>query len=173
MVNVTIDGKTIQVPEGTTVLRAAEQAGISIPVLCDHPHLVPFGGCRLCVVEVEGMRTMQPSCSLPVSNNMVVRTDTDKVLAARKFILTPHLQRPKSFLPLLPGLRRRLRITKCRSRPGHDPLGLPAQLEALRRRCFAPSSGHRPQPLHPLPALRARVRRAGRQLHSGDRRTRR
>lgn len=88
MVNVTIDGNTIQVPDGTTVLRAAKQAGISIPVLCDHPHLVPFGGCRLCVVEVEGMRTMQPSCSLPVSNNMVVRTNTDKVLAARKFILT-------------------------------------------------------------------------------------
>ncbi len=88
MVNVTIDGKPIQVPEGTTVLRAAEQAGISIPVLCDHPHLVPFGGCRLCVVEVEGMRTMQPACSLPVSNNMVVRTDTEKVQAARKFVLT-------------------------------------------------------------------------------------
>ena len=88
MVNVTIDGNTIQVPEGTTVLRAAEQAGISIPVLCDHPNLVPFGGCRLCVVEVEGMRTMQPACSLPVSNNMVVRTDTEKVQAARKFVLT-------------------------------------------------------------------------------------
>ncbi len=88
MVNVTIDGKTIQVPEGTTVLRAAEQAGLKIPVLCDHPHLLPFGGCRLCVVEVEGMRTLQPSCSLPVSNNMVVRTNTEKVQAARKFILT-------------------------------------------------------------------------------------
>ncbi|HMN60450.1 MAG TPA: 2Fe-2S iron-sulfur cluster-binding protein, partial [Anaerolinea sp.] len=88
MVNVTIDGNTIQVPEGTTVLRAAEQAGISIPVLCDHINLVPFGGCRLCVVEVEGMRTMQPACSLPVSNNMVVRTDTEKVQAARKFVLT-------------------------------------------------------------------------------------
>lgn len=88
MVNVTIDGNTIQVPEGTTVLRAAEQAGISIPVLCDHPNLVPFGGCRLCVVEVEGMRTMQPACSLPVSNNIIVRTDTEKVQAARKFVLT-------------------------------------------------------------------------------------
>lgn len=88
MVNVTIDGKAFQVSEGTTVLRAAEQAGINIPVLCDHPHLVPFGGCRLCVVEVEGMRTLQPACSLPVSNQMVVRTDTVKVLAARKFVLT-------------------------------------------------------------------------------------
>lgn len=88
MVNVTIDGKSIQIAEGTTVLRAAEQAGVNIPVLCDHPHLVPFGGCRLCVVDVEGMRTLQPACSLPVSNNMVVHTNTEKVLAARKFVLT-------------------------------------------------------------------------------------
>jgi formate dehydrogenase major subunit len=56
--------------------------------LCDHKSLLPFGGCRLCIVEVEGMRTLQPSCSLPVSNNMVVKTNTDKVLAARKFVLT-------------------------------------------------------------------------------------
>ena len=56
MVNITINGKAIQVPPGTTVLRAAEQAGITIPTLCDHPDLHPFGGCRLCVVEVQGAR---------------------------------------------------------------------------------------------------------------------
>jgi formate dehydrogenase major subunit len=88
MVNVTIDDKTIQVPEGTTVLRAAEKAGIQIPTLCDLPSLQPFGGCRLCVVEVEGMRALQPSCSFPVSNNMIVRTTTEKVVAARNFVLT-------------------------------------------------------------------------------------
>jgi formate dehydrogenase major subunit len=49
MVNVTIDGKQIQVPEGTTVLRAAESAGIKIPTLCDHKELTPYGGCRLCL----------------------------------------------------------------------------------------------------------------------------
>lgn len=88
MVNFTIDGKTIEVPEGTTVLKAAEAAGIHIPTLCYHPALVPFGGCRLCLVEVEGMRTLQPSCTLPASEKMVVRTDTDKIKAARKFVLT-------------------------------------------------------------------------------------
>ncbi|WP_322506913.1 2Fe-2S iron-sulfur cluster-binding protein, partial [Anaerolinea sp.] len=88
MVTLTIDGRTVEVPEGTTVLRAAEKAGIKIPTLCDHPHLQPFGGCRVCVVEVEGLRTLQPSCTLPVSQNMVVRTNTPKVLAARKFVLT-------------------------------------------------------------------------------------
>lgn len=88
MVNVTIDGKQIQVPEGTTVLRAAESAGVKIPTLCDHPQLAPYGGCRLCLVEVEGARTLQPSCTLPVSPNMVVKTDTEKVKDARKFVLT-------------------------------------------------------------------------------------
>ncbi len=88
MVNITIDGKTIQVPEGTTVLRAAEMAGISIPTLCDHKELTPYGGCRMCVVDVEGSRTLQTSCTLPASNNMVVHTDTQKVIEARKFVLT-------------------------------------------------------------------------------------
>lgn len=88
MTTVTIDGKQIEVPEGTTVLRAAQMAGISIPTLCDHPELTPYGGCRLCLVEVEGARTMQPSCTLPVSPNMVVHTDTPKVREARKFVLT-------------------------------------------------------------------------------------
>ncbi|HEY9087591.1 MAG TPA: molybdopterin-dependent oxidoreductase [Anaerolineaceae bacterium] len=88
MTTVTIDGKQIEVPEGTTVLRAAQMAGISIPTLCDHPELTPYGGCRLCLVEVEGARTMQPSCTLPVSPNMVVHTDTQKVRDARKFVLT-------------------------------------------------------------------------------------
>ena len=47
MVNITINGKTLEVAEGTTVLRAAQSAGIEIPTLCDHPHLTPYGGCRL------------------------------------------------------------------------------------------------------------------------------
>jgi len=88
MVNVTIDGNRLEVPEGTTVLRAAEMAGVSIPTLCDHPDLTPYGGCRLCLVEVEGARTLQPSCTLPVSNGIVVHTDTPRVREARKFILT-------------------------------------------------------------------------------------
>lgn len=88
MVNLTIDGKSIQVPEGTTVLQASQSAGIHIPTLCHHSALKPFGGCRLCLVEVEGARTLQPSCTLPVMEKMVVLTSTPKVKAARKFVLT-------------------------------------------------------------------------------------
>lgn len=88
MINLIIDGKNVEVPNGTTVLQAAEAAGIHIPTLCNHPSLKPFGGCRLCLVEVEGARTLQPSCTLPAGNNMVIHTSTDKVKAARKFVLT-------------------------------------------------------------------------------------
>jgi formate dehydrogenase major subunit len=88
MVSLTIDGKKIEAPEGTTVLRAAEIAGIDIPTLCDHAHLTPYGGCRLCVVEVAGARTLQTSCTLPVSSGMEVLTNTPKVRQARKFVLT-------------------------------------------------------------------------------------
>jgi formate dehydrogenase major subunit len=88
MPKLTIDNKEFEVPAGTTVLRAADQAGIPIPRLCDHPQLIPYGGCRLCVVEVEGARVLQPSCTLPVSEGMVVRTDTPQVQEAREFVLS-------------------------------------------------------------------------------------
>lgn len=99
MVTITIDGKSLEIPEGTTVLRAAQSAGIDIPTLCDHPHLTPYGGCRLCLVEVEGYRTLQPSCTLPVSNNMVIKTNTKKVLDARKFVLTLIFSERNHFCP--------------------------------------------------------------------------
>jgi formate dehydrogenase major subunit len=88
MIKLTIDGNEIEVQEGTTVLEAAEAAGLYVPTLCHHPQLTPYGGCRLCMVEVEGARTLQPSCTLPATNGMVVKTNTQKVLEARKFILT-------------------------------------------------------------------------------------
>jgi formate dehydrogenase major subunit len=88
MVNLTIDGKPIEVPDGTTVLKAARSAGATIPTLCDHPNLTPYGGCRMCLVEIDGFRTLQPSCTLPASNNMVVKTNTERIQEARKFVLT-------------------------------------------------------------------------------------
>ncbi len=88
MVTLKIDGQEVAVPDGTTVLRAAQSVGVDIPTLCDHKELAPYGGCRMCLVEVEGARTLQPSCTLPASNNRVVLTNTPKVREARKFVLT-------------------------------------------------------------------------------------
>jgi formate dehydrogenase major subunit len=99
MINLTMDGKQIEVPEGTTVLEAARGAGIDIPTLCDHKELTPYGGCRLCLVEVEGIRTLQPSCTLPVNNGMVVKTNTPKVLEARKYVLTLLFSERNHFCP--------------------------------------------------------------------------
>ena len=99
MVNLTIDGKIVEVKEGTTVLNAARQAGIEIPTLCDHPELTPYGGCRLCLVEIEGAKTLQPSCTMPASNNMVVKTDTEKIREARKFVLTMIFSERNHFCP--------------------------------------------------------------------------
>lgn len=99
MYHLKIDDKEIDVPEGTTVLKAARIAGIEIPTLCDHPALEPYGGCRLCLVEIEGARTLQPACTLPVSEKMVIRTQTDKVKDARKFVLSMIFSERNHFCP--------------------------------------------------------------------------
>lgn len=99
MVSLTIDGKTVEAQEGTTVLRAAEQAGIKIPTLCDHAHLTPYGGCRLCIVDVQGFRVPIASCTLPVSQGMVVRTNTDQIQTARRFILSLLFSERNHFCP--------------------------------------------------------------------------
>lgn len=87
MVNLTINGKQIQAPQGATILEAARAAGIYIPTLCYHPELRPEGACRLCMVEASGARTLVASCVYPVSEGMVVKTNTEKVREARKTVV--------------------------------------------------------------------------------------
>lgn len=87
MINLTINGKAIEVADGKTVLQAAEEAGITIPTLCDHPDLHPYGGCRLCLVEVKGARLPMTACTLPVSNGMVINTETPALIQSRRTIL--------------------------------------------------------------------------------------
>jgi NADH dehydrogenase/NADH:ubiquinone oxidoreductase subunit G len=86
-ISLTINGRTVRAPAGTTLLQAARSAGIDIPTLCYHPNLTANAVCRLCVVEVVGARTLQPSCVVPVSQDMVVNTETDRVNNARRVIL--------------------------------------------------------------------------------------
>jgi formate dehydrogenase major subunit/formate dehydrogenase alpha subunit len=87
MTKLKINGKTIEVQEGTTVLSAAEKLGITIPTLCDHPHLEPLGGCRLCLVEVKGARTAQISCTLKATDGMEILTESDTLTRERREIL--------------------------------------------------------------------------------------
>lgn len=86
-VNVTMDGHQLSGREGMTILELARQNGIEIPTLCYHENLTPIGACRLCVVEVEGSRTLVASCHTPISKGMVVKTNTPKVIEARKAIV--------------------------------------------------------------------------------------
>jgi formate dehydrogenase major subunit len=99
MVQITINGKQVEVPEGTTVLRAAEMAGITIPRLCDHKELTPYGGCRLCIVEVQGVRVPMASCTLPVNNGMVINTETEALKKSRKFVLSMLFSERNHFCP--------------------------------------------------------------------------
>lgn len=99
MIQLTINDKQVDVPEGTTVLGAAEMAGIHIPTLCDHKELTPYGGCRLCIVEVQGFRVPIASCTLPASNGMVVQTDTDSLRKSRKQILSMIFSERNHFCP--------------------------------------------------------------------------
>ncbi|KAF0144142.1 MAG: NADH-quinone oxidoreductase subunit G [Nitrospirae bacterium] len=87
MVDLIIDNKKISVEEGTTILKAAQMNGIKIPNMCYDKRLRPYGGCRLCVVEVEGQPRLFASCSTPAAPNMVVKTDTPKLRKARQTVL--------------------------------------------------------------------------------------
>jgi formate dehydrogenase major subunit len=84
MIELTIDGRTVRVDAGTTVLQAARGAGIRIPTLCHLEGFEPAASCSLCLVEVDGRRTLASSCALPAANGMVVRTDTGDLAAARR-----------------------------------------------------------------------------------------
>jgi formate dehydrogenase major subunit len=86
-VTLEIDGVAVTVPEGTSVLRAAAEAGISIPKLCASDNLEAFGSCRLCVVEIEGRRGTPASCTTPVTPGMVVHTGSSKVRKIRKGVM--------------------------------------------------------------------------------------
>ena len=87
MIRLTIDDKEIEVEPGKTVLEAALQAGIYIPNLCYHPDLPPVGACRLCIVEIEGMKGTPTACTTTVKEGMVVHTNTPKVQELRKNLI--------------------------------------------------------------------------------------
>ena len=87
MVTFTINGKEVTVKEGTSILEAAKENGVDIPTLCYDKNLSAFGGCRLCVVEVEGSKKLVASCSTKVREGMIVHTESERVVRARKDIL--------------------------------------------------------------------------------------
>lgn len=86
-VTVEINEKKVTVPLGTTILEACKQNGVHIPTLCHHDDLCMAGVCRICVVEVEGMRTLQASCAFPITSPLKIKTSTPMVRKARRHII--------------------------------------------------------------------------------------
>ena len=82
-----IDGRTVSLPQGTTVLEAIRKAGLYVPTLCHDPDLKPFGACRLCIVHIEGMGRLQTACTTPVQEGMVVTTETEEIHRIRRTII--------------------------------------------------------------------------------------
>ncbi|MCK4507527.1 MAG: (2Fe-2S)-binding protein, partial [Desulfuromonadales bacterium] len=84
-----IDGKKVTAKEGMTILEAARSVGVSIPTLCDHEKLAPYGACRVCTVEADarGTTNLVAACLQPVENDLVVRTRSEKVDKIRKVLL--------------------------------------------------------------------------------------
>ncbi len=87
IVSLEIDGKSINVPQGTSILRAAAETGIDIPKLCATDSLEPFGSCRLCLIEIEGVKGVPASCTTPVKNGMKVTTQSNKLSNIRRGVM--------------------------------------------------------------------------------------
>jgi len=102
MINYTLNGEKIEQENGTTILESASKQGIKIPTLCNNEHLTPFGGCRLCLVDVAteknpDLKKLMPSCTAKIGEGLIVETHSPKVIKARRFILAMLISRsPKA-----------------------------------------------------------------------------
>ena len=171
-VHVQVDGRDVEVPEGTSIMRAAATAGVDVPKLCATDSLGAFGSCRLCLVEVDGRRGTPASCTTPCSDGMSVKTRSREAGPAAQRGHGAVLQRPPPGLPdrEQPGVVRAARHGRRRwydRRPlrpaGDEPPGRGQghQQPVLRVR---------PGEVHRLFALRARVRRGPGHVRADDRR---
>jgi bidirectional [NiFe] hydrogenase diaphorase subunit len=125
MVTMTIDGKTVEAREGAFLLEAARNAGVHIPTLCHHEALEPWGGCRLCVVDItrpswEGWRKLVVSCLYPAEDGLIVLTDTERVLATRMVVLDLLLARCPD-TPLIQRLAREHGIERTSYQAAAEP----------------------------------------------------
>lgn len=87
MIQININGTNYEIEENITILEACKNIGIDIPTLCHDDRLEPHAACRLCVVEIEGKKNLETSCSTKVRNGMTIKTHSEKVTKARKDIL--------------------------------------------------------------------------------------
>ena len=87
MITINVNGRSVQAEKGEMLLTALRRVGVKVPTLCHIPDLPATGACRMCVVEVEGQRTLVPSCAFPVADGMKVQTHSPRAVQARKTIV--------------------------------------------------------------------------------------
>jgi predicted molibdopterin-dependent oxidoreductase YjgC len=138
-VELTIDGHSVSVDEGTTILGACKTIGVDIPTLCFLETLRPVNVCRVCVVEVEGARVLVPSCSRAVESGMVVKTRSERVDHTRKMVL--ELLASSVDLSTAPGMSELLEEYQCRP----ERFGIAEPVHAAGERDAA-LPGHHPVP---------------------------
>ncbi len=130
-ITLTIDGKSVAVEKGATVLNAARDAGIYIPTLCYHPDLPPYGGCRLCIVEIENMRGLPTACTTPAADGMKVTTNSEQLKELRR-----------AFLQLILSEHPNACLT-CQRRERCGPNDICLRNVAVTERCVnCPANGH-------------------------------
>ena len=156
-VTLTIDGAAVTVPAGTSVMRAAKLAGITIPKLCATDSVEAFGSCRLCLVEIEGRRGTPASCTTPVAEGMAVRTQTDQIKRLRRGVMELYISdHPLDCLTCpangdceLQDMAGAVGLRDVRYTPGdnhYDPSGTGARAQADATALMAPGEG----PANPL-----------------------
>src|SRR4030067_1430315 len=102
VIELTINGKKHEFDEGRTVLECLQDAGVKVPTLCHHKAVIPYGACRLCLVEViqRGRTTIQTSCTYPASHRLEVKTDSERVKQSRKIMMELLLARSPASHPI-------------------------------------------------------------------------
>jgi NADH dehydrogenase/NADH:ubiquinone oxidoreductase subunit G len=116
-ITISIDGKMVQTPPNATILEAIRSTGKDVPVICFHPATTPEGICRQCVVEIEGWRRLAPSCVTRVAEGMVIHTQSERVIRARRTIL--EMLNASADLTQAPELL--LQMGAYRAKPGRFP----------------------------------------------------
>ena len=121
MVSLKINGKKIKAQGGTTILKAARAHGIEIPTLCSNDALESYGACRLCIVEIRknGRVAIETSCTYPVEEGVEVKTDTPRIIEARKMIVELHLARSPN-VKVISQLAEEYGITESARQMGKD-----------------------------------------------------
>lgn len=125
MITLTVNGKPVKAPEGAALLRVIRDAGFEVPTLCHHEALEPWGGCRLCLVDVtrpewDGWKKMVVSCMFPAEEGLIVETHTERVIQTRKVVLDLLLARcPEA--PLIQDLARKHGLEKTTYVPNPEP----------------------------------------------------